>query len=41
VTWSEMNATQRVTCVVLLLPALAAYGLTWVIIEVTEFVGLT
>jgi hypothetical protein len=40
VTWSEMNTRQRVACVVLLVPALVAYGVLWTVCRVSNAVGL-
>lgn len=39
-TWSEMSTRQRVACVVLFVPALVVYGLGWVVVRLSEKVGL-
>lgn len=39
-TWAEMNARQRVACVVLLVPALVAYGVFWTVCKISNTVGL-
>jgi hypothetical protein len=35
-----MNTRQRVACVVLLVPALVAYGVLWTVCRVSNAVGL-
>lgn len=39
-TWSQMNTAQRLACVVLLVPALVAYGIVWTVCRVSNAVGL-
>ncbi len=39
-TWAQMNTKQRLVCVTLLVPALVAYGIVWVVCKVSNTVGL-
>jgi hypothetical protein len=39
-TWSQMNTRQRVACVVLLGPALVAYGIVWTVCKISNTIGL-